>query len=335
MTDLNKENTLPQDPTAQPTGQPALSAEKTQEMQSVNDIAPTSPEPAQPITRGEKWYDWIVYSGINYWLNLGISLIIADAVTHGRGKQSLEKTAKFIGKNDKHTHNAKVGLEQLALNSGGWLLLVPMKLMEDRKRPLVHWLNKKLGVEQKGADGHELSPDEIHIEKKQPRQSWARVVGRRILASAATIIPGIVLDNSFRGTRKEPIMVDGKTIDTIGGKERFTNFIVNKSNQALNSGFIPGGRELAKKEWAQRYLSLAALDVINTKITATVMHLTNGARKVEDEDAKHFERDAHLLAKKHHAGSAAKEIISRGPQTTSSYVQRLNTEPTPAGAPEL
>jgi hypothetical protein len=276
MVEKTEEYTLPaQTSLAEPSQGGALPVDSP-------EIKPAAAASPAAKSKGEKWYDWIVYSGINYWFNLGISLIIADAATHGKGKKALGKAATFFGgKNDKGQHNAQVALEQLALNSGGWLLLVPMKLMEDRKRSLVHWLNDKFGVSQTAPDGHALTADEIYIEQEQPKQGWLRVVGRRVLASGSTMVAGVVLDSGFPKTLDHPVTVDGKVKTQIGGKERFTDFIVAQSNRALNSGYIPGGRSLAQKEWVQRYLGLAALDVINTKITAVVMKVTNGAKKIK------------------------------------------------------
>src|SRR4051812_13211811 len=43
-------------------------------------------EPEQKMSRGEKWYNRLVYQGLNYWLNLGMSLYITDIFAHGGGR---------------------------------------------------------------------------------------------------------------------------------------------------------------------------------------------------------------------------------------------------------
>lgn len=238
---------------------------------------------APPTSKGEKWYNWLVYRGMNYWINLAGSILIADYFKNLGGKPKLEWTAKKIaplfknmGAKEKALSYAEGTLTYAALTSGGWILLAPLKYLEDRKRPIVHWLNKKLGVNQTALDGHELTPDEIYIEKEQPKHSWLKVIGRRALGSFCVLASGNILDYTFRRGDKK-------------GTDVVTNFIMGGSdgqggvNRILNFkyGFLhlPGGKFLAANPRTQAWLNFAALDSFFTEITASVMWLTKGAKK--------------------------------------------------------
>ncbi len=240
------------------------------------------------MSKGEKLFSWGVYSGINYWLNLGSSIVIADYFCNLKGKDILNKGAEKLGhaiastkmaSYEKAFLNSQTALKTLTLLSGGWLLIVPIKMMEDNKRPIVHWLNNKMGVDQTGADGKELKPDEIYIEQEQPKQSWLNVLGRRALATAAVVGTGHVVNAAFRDRDKSKTYTGPD--DPHGGKAVVENFVVDKVNKVMKSGYIPGGESFTKNKTAQRYLGLAALDTVFTKITAVIMKVTNGAKKAQ------------------------------------------------------
>lgn len=304
MTETKQENKLDTTPAADPaTHQPAAAQAKTATDKSEPAIKPE-------MSKGERAYNVTVYNILNYWVNLGSSLVIADFFLHNHvfhkpkltwggqpikifGKEisgpgmitwSAEKLGSAIstfgiGK-ETAIHNTRTALQTLALMSGGWLLLIPLKLLEDDKRGWVHWANRKLGVSQCGPDGREKTKDEIYIEQEQPRQSWLNVIKRRIIATIAVVGTGQLLNFTFRD-RSQPKEVDGK--DTHGGKAVIERFVVGNVNKALRSGWVPGGSWLADKKMFQRYLGMAALDTAFTKITSVTMYLTNGAKKARME----------------------------------------------------
>lgn len=277
-----------------------------EEKENINQAAVSSPATNTPagnfempdpvISKGEKFYNWVVYSFVNYWVNLTGSVALADKVINGSWRKPFDlaigKVAKSVQgsgiiKSLEVAHNnSKVALETLALTGGGWLLVIPMKWMEDRKRPIVRWLNKKFGEEQIGADGHALTADEIYIEKEQPHQSWARVLGRRVLASTAVVLSGSALDHGFKDKSKlvkheykiNPYKADSELVvheAHLGGKERITNLITNY----VHKGLEVGGETLQKGGVIERWIRLLALDSFFTKVSAMVMFLTNGAKK--------------------------------------------------------
>lgn len=301
---------------------------------------PATEEPARKASEGEKWFDWTIYKGLNYWVNLGSSLIIADYFINLGGKGQLAAAAKLMsGGSQGGLRYATVGLEQLALNSGGWLLCVPIKIAEDNKRPIVHWLNDKLGVDQRAPDGHKMTADEIFIEKEQPKQSWLKMFCRRAVASGSTIVFGMGLDKAY--ATDKPMMINGELKSQVGGKDRLTQNFVDASNWALRK--LPGGEALAAQNWMKRYLSLAALDIINTKITSSVMYMTNGAKKAQapheipapadtpHEPHKHDypapEQEAVQLAERKPVASDALRSRKAGESFAEAHARKTETSP--------
>ncbi len=304
---------------------------------AANDAAmtPAQPQPEAKMSKGEKIFDWSVYKGLNYWVNLISSVLIADYFINpeSKGRQNLDKsisrmtqglTKMGVALKSAH-HNSKVGLETFALLSGGTLLLVPLKLLEDRKRKSVHWINKKLGVDQTGADGKELTPDEIHIEKEQPKQSWANVIWRRVLASLAVVGVGLGVDHL--GRDEKTILPEEKydlgfakvTYDAkvLGGKERITNNVfgaIDKATEAISGKkFAPNGR-------VSRWTKLFILDSVFTAITAGVMWVTNGAKKGKMPKEKDNTNDPKVIVDKEDDLVTADEI----PANSKAFADRVD-----------
>ncbi|MDX1974231.1 MAG: hypothetical protein SFT92_01000 [Rickettsiales bacterium] len=256
-----------------------------------NIVPDQTPEPVKtkqhpPASKGEKWFDWMVYSGLNYWVNLAMSIAITDYFTRLGGRQTLDKaigaTSRAVAgmglKLETAQQHSRVAWETFMLTSGGNLLTVPLKYMEDNKRNIVYWLNEKLGEKQIAPDGHKMTPDEIYIEKEQPKQSWLNVFLRRGAGIVAVTGSGIALDH-IAGDKTVPrtysYTVDGVTHTKeghLGGKERITNLAIGGLNQILPE-------KMVKSPAVQSYMNLAVLDLVFTKLTAAIMHMTNGAKK--------------------------------------------------------
>ncbi|MGE0754546.1 MAG: hypothetical protein AB7L92_05240 [Alphaproteobacteria bacterium] len=256
--------------------------------------------PIKTASKGEKTYNWIVYSGINFWANLISSIAISDYFQHGAGRDRLDNNIRRFAKGvdaagilkGSHAYKqSKVIVETATLLSGGWLLLVPMKVMEDNKRPIVHWLDKRFGTQERDANGKELSVDEIHLKEEQPKQSWARVLARRVMGTVAVIGTGSVLDHVAQDKSKmveTSFRFNGKMYretHPLGGKERTTNFVVSKINGIGNAVLGEGKLGSNPKSVGQRWMHFAVLDTIFTKMTATIMYLTNGAKRVQKNKA--------------------------------------------------
>ncbi|MEQ1789735.1 MAG: hypothetical protein ABL857_04760 [Rickettsiales bacterium] len=246
-------------------------------------------------SKGEEVFDSSTYVGLNYFVNLITSMAIADYFLNGKGRARLNNGISTLTTGLKKMsvpiktshHLSKVGLETFAFTSGGLVLLAPLKWMEDNKRKIVHWTNKKLGVDQQAADGHEKTSDEIYIKNEQPKQSWGNVIWRRIEATATVIIAGLGLDHFARdknGTPKvekytlnngEKIVYDAKVM---GGKERVENKVFGWIDRV---GTAVRGKKCVEGGMASRWTKIAILDSVFTVITAAVMKITSGGKKAK------------------------------------------------------
>jgi len=298
------------------------------------------------MSQGENLYNKVVYQCINYWLNLGMSLVITDYFLHGKGKgvhtNNLRKVTDFFKRTkidqvvgEAATKRA-VGVAAgfITLLSGGNILLIPDKIMEDNKRPIVHWLNKHVYHQQQLApDGHEETSDEIYIEKEQPKQSWLNLGWRRLQAMAAGVAFGLALDNLGRKKLDIPQIINGKAITKIDGQERYTDWVVTNINKALNSGVIPGGKSVAENPTVHRYIGYAALDTIQTLITSMVMYMTNGAKKARMPHEIGDDVDPPGIEIKDGLGSDEIVILPKGeeivdtPQASQHANTKFNTKP--------
>lgn len=322
---------------------------------------PTAPQPE--MSKGERWYNWLVYKGLNYWANLLVSIYAIEFFTKRGGREPIDRAAHRLGNlfggksaaaNDLAYHHSKTLLDTLSTLTGGWLLVVPLKILEDHKRGAVHWLNKKLGVNQTAADGHEMTKDEIYIEEEQPKQSWARAFGRRALATGVVLSIGHAVNGIFRD-RSKPMPGRGE-IDHFGGKERITNYALGGKEKARNahlsnlakeggvnlvlrSGYFPWGKKLANNTRVQNWLQAGVLDSVFTAITAAVMWATNGAKK-EKMPQEIGENGVPVVASpatadmETTATSPDKEALekfkSKKPIAADSYIERINSEPQPS-----
>lgn len=244
-------------------------------------------KPLPPPSAGEVWYNRIIYTAMNYWLNLGISLVVTDYFLHGKGanffKNGVEKMSAGLMAGGMKRPLAKwasgQALGTFSLNSGGNILLIPTKFAEDNKRNIVHWLNDKLGVDQTAPDGHKETPDEIYIAEEQPKQSWMSMIGRRALGWSMTTVAAMSIDRFAKQKLPTPEMVDGELITHKPGQDVYTDWTKKNVNAVLSH--VPGGNTVVNSDKAQRYMGYAALDWIYTMITSTVMHMTNGAGKMK------------------------------------------------------
>lgn len=273
---------------------PAAAPEKSAAAHAVPHLKPE-------MSLGEKWYNRILYQGVNYWLNLGISLVITDFFLHGKGnafyKAGMQKFTSGLSAVGMKKPLAKwvagQALGTFSLNSGGNILLIPTKFAEDNKRNIVYWLNEKFGVDQTASNGHKETPDEIYIEQEQPEQSWGSMIWRRFLGWGATTAVGMTLDKFAAQKLPVPKMVDGDLVTHKGGQDVFTDLIKNGKygvNALLKQGGATGNAIVATP-WVQRYMGYAALDSFYTIITSKILHATNGAGKMKapheigDDDA--------------------------------------------------
>ncbi len=280
---------------------PSLSAEKepSKALDTLLEKGQTQPR----MSRGEKWYNRLVYQGLNYWVNLGLSLYVTDLFAHGgkldpsrlvgRGgwfKSKYEggvswftdKLGGVMGSRLRARRFGEIVIGTFTLNSGGNILLIPTKYLEDYKRPIVHALNKYIFRDKQLApDGHEMTADEIYIEQEQPKQSWARMIGRRALGFGATTTVGLTLDWALKKKLDTPYQEEGELVTHQNGQKWLTDKVVNGANRVLNgtAGVVRPGTTININDTTQRYMRYAALDWVYTIITSKILHATNGAHE--------------------------------------------------------
>lgn len=254
------------------------------EASAVSEKLKCSPLPEQKKSSGEKAYNLLTYTGIGFVANWVVSVLFADFYVNGRGKIPLNSYIKntaikvadlgIMSLKNSHQISSAV-IKTMALSIGGWLSLIPTKLLEDNKRDIVHKANDALGVEQTAADGHKLTPDEIHIEKEQPKQNWGDMLKRRLEVTIAVVGSALAIDKLFthptRMNHEQRFKIDGKEIKfdahPVGGLQAVSENILKPFN--------------IKNRVIKRILELFFVEAVFTGIAATVMYLTNGATKAK------------------------------------------------------
>lgn len=146
-------------------------------------------------TIGEKIFDWSVYGGIgwvaNATLSVFITLLIQNNILQGDKKygEKVNKKAEDLyakvgpfreTKPDGSVQLNKAGhfaLDISLLTSGGHLLMVPIKFLEDNKRKIVGALNKKFG---KPEDCEAIEECDKAL-ADEPKQTWKSVLSGRFI----------------------------------------------------------------------------------------------------------------------------------------------------------
>lgn len=202
---------------------------------------------ARPMTAGELIFDRTVYTGIGFGLNEIISVMFAVMFEHGKGKyfgkQGFEKTSEWIAKtfnfkdsvkNGKHVSakaSAGNSLLWVSLTSGGFILLLPMKWMEDHKeqwvRRINHWVDKLTGYRLTEEQIATRDADIAQTIACEPKQTWKSLLIGRFIAIGASI----GLGTSLGEARSEKIkqVSDRLLTDTaknvgMGGLTQANNF---------------------------------------------------------------------------------------------------------------
>ncbi len=244
----------------------------------------SSPECEKPPceSKGERVFNYATYTGIGFLLNLGLSVAITDYFTHGKGSTLLRALSKHSanllhdvsGASAAKLENTTYGfLKTNALQSGGHVVMVPIKLLEDSKRHIVHRINRFLGVDQPILkDGKEVPMAQLKEEElpelfeDQPKQSWWNVILRRATGLVFTTAIGTGLGEE-RLQKVEHTLTDKMFLP------------------ALRKLPSPAVQNLANNDTFARYARLVSLDQFFTLITSTVTYITNGAKKHEKAPA--------------------------------------------------
>lgn len=187
---------------------------------------PDAPAHGRKRSPGEIAFNRVVYTGIGFGVNEASSLWITDQFVHGKNllknvpglkkagawfsQEGYERASENIANLFKLTEKvaadgAKIlpkeragnGLLMVMLLSGGTLLLLPMKWLEDNK---IYWVKKANHTIDKLC-GHHKTPQEVaardaEVEKAiacSPRQSWHSMLSGRLVAMASSVAAGTLL----------------------------------------------------------------------------------------------------------------------------------------------
>lgn len=227
--------------------------------------APAIPTQQKPSI-GERVWSGMTYTGLGYFANLAVSVVIADFFINGRGAPQLAKITgktagmlKGFGLSDASASNTAGAMMKYAtLPFGGHLAIIPVKFSEDNARYITHMLNKKLdpNYEYRDLNVSWNSPEtELPELVNEPnRNSWAQTAMRRGLGWGAVIATGALVGQE-RG-------------DAI---EKWTAGAMNKT---LNATGSPSLQRLTQNPMYQRYMSITALDSYFTALTSVITAAT-------------------------------------------------------------
>jgi len=154
----------------------------------------------------EKQFDMLVYGGLGGVITTAISVIGADWVNHGSGKEKCARISERIGtrlsqwSGGTHvvcTRVAHSWLLTAGLMMGGLAMLIPMKKAEDNKPQWVRRLHER-HVAARAARGNPLSEKEqqeaevaLAVLDKEPKQTWGSILTGRVIGSlGVTVVLG-------------------------------------------------------------------------------------------------------------------------------------------------
>jgi hypothetical protein len=146
--------------------------------------APALAPKTQPhfVTKGEHKFDRITYAAIGYGLNVALSLGAVYWVERTkRGQAFMNGFTKLVSKIPKmNADAAKFFASKSFFLTGGFAVLLPMKILEDNRVKLIkQWDREKYG------DAVDTDPLIQHAHRAleaAPKQSWSSIISSRILA---------------------------------------------------------------------------------------------------------------------------------------------------------
>lgn len=233
---------------------------------------------------GERVFDRVVYTGIGFGVNEGASLWVTDQFLNGKNllenvpvakkagawfsKEGFDKASEYFAKTLKLTERvvkegektititpkARAGnsLLMATLLSGGTLLILPMKMLEDHK---AYWVKKANHMVDRWR-GSKLSADEVaardaKVENEiacSPRQSWPSMLMGRVVAMFASWGTGTF----------------------IMGKER-NDKLMDWTEKTLAGSVQPEGQKSA----LHRYARLAGVETYSCAVSSAVLELSS------------------------------------------------------------
>lgn len=239
------------------------------------------PEHNHPMSKGEKWFDWLAYGGVAGVGTFAVTLPLAYLAKYGKVAKYFEAGTNWLIKKGMNPSLAEPLLSTTALVHGGNLMTLAVKLAEDNKKPIVTKLDEMLGDK----------TDEAALDA-EPKQSWASMIKARVVAwlTVYTTMQGSV---SLFGADKLAAIEHGVGSTVCN--------IVRKPTH------IAG-----KETVLYRYGKLGALDLLATAASATLLYVGSRvfARWEKQKKDQGNQYAATPVPKAHEAAAPAVEMAT-------------------------
>lgn len=253
------------------------------------DVPPEAPAKRKK-SAGERVFDRVVYTGIGFGVNEASSLWITDQFLNGKNllekvpvakkagawfsKEGFERASEYFANAFKLTERvvkegektikilpkdrAGNSLLMATLLSGGTLLVLPMKLLEDHK---AYWVKKANHIVDRWR-GNKLKPEEVAARDDKvenaiacsPRQSWPTMLLGRVAAMFSSWGTGTFLVGAERNKKlmdwSEKVLTGDKQLEgPLSAAKRYARLApVETYSCAVSSGVL----ELSSKFCAKR-----------------------------------------------------------------------------------
>lgn len=216
---------------------------------------------------GEVVFDRAVYTGLGFVANEALAMLMAVEMRHFVGKEQFLKASKWMEKN--MGYKAKTvngvttsGLERAAdaleigtLLASGTMMIVPMKMMEDREDKIVRRINHafdKLSGSNKTKE--EVAARDAEVEQAiacQPKQTWGSLLAGRGIATVT---------NMF--ALKETVFAGDRTQKVRDWSKKYVGMVADKVH--------PAGAGKPRSERFNRYAEIFGLETLYTGASAFV-----------------------------------------------------------------
>ncbi len=217
---------------------------------------------------GEKAFGAATYTGVGYFANLIMSVMLWDSFRNGHLKgipkplsNGLASLVKGVTKDEAAAQKVATTLIDYGLSTtGGHIAMVPLVMMEDKARYITHEANKLLDKDYK---------------YKDVKASWStpdRELPPLLNEPTEQNIPQVVLR---RAIGMGIIAASGTTLERVKLARPLENATVNLFNNAIKATGSKTLKNVSEIPRMQRYIKLTGLDAYFTVITATVAYMTS------------------------------------------------------------
>lgn len=227
----------------------------------------------QKKTKGEKLFDGFLYGGIGYFANFVFSVLAGHAFLKGKWQKGFEVSEQTFNKGFQKVFPEewakKISMESariLCLGAGGHLVMIPIKMLEDRKKRVVYWLNSKFFPNEYGGQvalkpASQMRDDELPEVVEQPsKMSWGKTAIRR-LAIYLGIGFGLAPLNKVNHWAESKVKTGiYKGVDAAQHITRSESLATLRNNKHFKD-----------------YVEVGAADLYISAIAAMLVKLTNGA----------------------------------------------------------